>query len=135
MAKSSKVQTKTKPQAEPRSPAKPNSATNSAIQQQRRIQRQVARSDAKPAEAKSGAMQAGARRYPEPPFRKQHQAPPNEANPSSRHQKSQSTRLPTLGRILGRKKGFGAPSPGHPEHAIRSKVNAQVGGVQFTAIY
>lgn len=76
MAKSSKVQTKTKPQAEPRSPAKPNSATNSAIQQQRRIQRQVARSDAKPAEAKSGAMQAGARRYPEPPFRKQHQAKP-----------------------------------------------------------
>ncbi|MGO4816006.1 SDR family NAD(P)-dependent oxidoreductase, partial [Cupriavidus sp. 2MCAB6] len=58
------------------SPAKPNSATNSAIQQQRRIQRQVARSDAKPAEAKSGAMQAGARRYPEPPFRKQHQAKP-----------------------------------------------------------
>ena len=39
----------------------------------RRIQRQVARSDrARPKQELKGAMQAGARRYPEPPFPKQH---------------------------------------------------------------
>lgn len=65
MAKSS-----SKPQA------KPGSAANSAIQQQRRIQRQVAQADKKPTKEKSGAMQAGARRYPEPPFKKQHQPKP-----------------------------------------------------------
>ncbi|MGH6782003.1 MAG: SDR family oxidoreductase [Sphingomonadaceae bacterium] len=70
MAKSS-----TEPQAKPGRPA------SSAIRPQRRIQSQVAQSDAKPTKAKptkakSGAMQAGARRYPEPPFRKQHQAKP-----------------------------------------------------------
>jgi NAD(P)-dependent dehydrogenase (short-subunit alcohol dehydrogenase family) len=48
-----------------------------AASHQRRIQKQVDRTDArkKPPEAK-GAMQAGARDYPEPPFPKQHHAKP-----------------------------------------------------------
>jgi hypothetical protein len=57
------------------------------------------------------------------------------ANPNSRLQKSQSTRHPTLGGILGRKKGFSARSREHPERAIRMNVNAQVEGAQFTGIY
>ncbi len=43
----------------------------------RSIQRQVARADkARPKRELRGAMQAGARRYPEPPMPKQHQAKP-----------------------------------------------------------
>jgi NAD(P)-dependent dehydrogenase (short-subunit alcohol dehydrogenase family) len=44
-----------------------------AVARHRRIQRQVARADAaRPQKTLKGAMQAGARRYPEPPFPKQH---------------------------------------------------------------
>jgi NAD(P)-dependent dehydrogenase (short-subunit alcohol dehydrogenase family) len=71
MAKSS-VKAK-RARGEPRRSAK---AVKGAARQQRRIQKQVARADAKPGSNPSGAMQAGARRYPEPPFKKQHQAKP-----------------------------------------------------------
>jgi NAD(P)-dependent dehydrogenase (short-subunit alcohol dehydrogenase family) len=53
-----------------------------AAEQQRRIQDQVEQADRRAQEEKSfkpknrGAMQAGARRYPEPPFPKQHQEKP-----------------------------------------------------------
>jgi NAD(P)-dependent dehydrogenase (short-subunit alcohol dehydrogenase family) len=44
-----------------------------AAAKHRRIQKQVARADRKrPKQKVNGAMQAGARRYPEPPFPKQH---------------------------------------------------------------
>ena len=51
------------------------------VETQRKIQREIAQADkGKQAEAKSGkkpkAMQAGARRYPEPPMPAQHQAKP-----------------------------------------------------------
>lgn len=55
---------------------KPGKGVKSAAKQQRRIQKQVAQADAKPQRRKSGAMQAGARLYPEPPFPKQHQPKP-----------------------------------------------------------
>lgn len=42
----------------------------------RAIQRQVAKSDKKPRRKESGAMQAGAQIYPEPPFARQHQSKP-----------------------------------------------------------
>lgn len=46
-------------------------------QSQREIQRQVAQADkARPKRKMEGAMQAGARRYPEPPLPRQHQAKP-----------------------------------------------------------
>jgi NAD(P)-dependent dehydrogenase (short-subunit alcohol dehydrogenase family) len=48
-----------------------------AAKKHRRIQNQVARADRKrPKQGLEGAMQAGARRYPEPPFPKQHIAKP-----------------------------------------------------------
>ena len=48
-----------------------------ASSQHRKIQRQVARADKRAPEKKAnGPMQAGARRYPEPPFPKQHLAKP-----------------------------------------------------------
>ncbi|CAN5375619.1 SDR family oxidoreductase [soil metagenome] len=51
-----------------------------AEDEQRAIQAQVAEADEQTPEAKGGAMQAGARRYPEPPLPRQHQAKPgNEA--------------------------------------------------------
>ena len=46
------------------------------VQDQREVQDQVAQSDARAGESKPGAMQAGARRYPEPPLPKQHQKKP-----------------------------------------------------------
>jgi NAD(P)-dependent dehydrogenase (short-subunit alcohol dehydrogenase family) len=50
---------------------------NSAPRRQRQIQRQVAHADKKhPKEAIRRAMQAGARKYPAPPFPKQHQGKP-----------------------------------------------------------
>lgn len=70
-----KLSTKTK-LARPTKPEKPAKCVKAAAKQQRRIQKQVARADAEPAKRKAGAMQAGARRYPEPPFKKQHQAKP-----------------------------------------------------------
>jgi len=45
---------------------------------QRALQKQQASSDAKSQEGEGLAMQAGVRRYPEPPFPKQHQAKPGE---------------------------------------------------------
>jgi NAD(P)-dependent dehydrogenase (short-subunit alcohol dehydrogenase family) len=52
-------------------------SSKSAIGRQRTIQREVARADAAAGEApEAGAMQAGARVYPEPPFPPQHQAKP-----------------------------------------------------------
>lgn len=47
-----------------------------AVQQQRRIQKQVAQAERARPKQKTEAMQAGARAYPVPPFRKQHQAKP-----------------------------------------------------------
>ncbi len=48
-----------------------------AKKSQRALQRQVARADRKrPKQVVAGAVQAGARRYPEPPFPKQHQSKP-----------------------------------------------------------
>ncbi|TCR64731.1 NAD(P)-dependent dehydrogenase (short-subunit alcohol dehydrogenase family) [Bosea sp. BK604] len=55
---------------------KPGKGVKAAAKQQRRIQKQVARADARPQTRKSGAMQAGMRLYPEPPFPKQHQPKP-----------------------------------------------------------
>ena len=46
------------------------------VQDQREVQDQVAESDARRPQSKSGAMQAGARRYPEPPLPQQHQTKP-----------------------------------------------------------
>jgi NAD(P)-dependent dehydrogenase (short-subunit alcohol dehydrogenase family) len=46
------------------------------VERQRDIQHEVARSDEKTSSKKNGAMQAGARKYPEPPFPQQHQAKP-----------------------------------------------------------
>jgi hypothetical protein len=46
------------------------------VERQRDIQHEVARSDEKTSSKKNGAMQAGARKYPEPPFPEQHQAKP-----------------------------------------------------------
>ncbi|HWA18442.1 MAG TPA: SDR family oxidoreductase [Devosia sp.] len=47
-----------------------------AVRKQREIQQEVAEADKKPKGKPEGAMQAGARLYPEPPFPKQHQAKP-----------------------------------------------------------
>ncbi len=49
-----------------------------AEDEQRAIQAQVAEADEKTPEVKGGAMQAGARRYPEPPLPQQHQAKPGD---------------------------------------------------------
>ena len=53
-------------------------SSNSAVRKQRDVQREVAKNDAqqKDKSKPKGAMQAGARLYPEPPFPKQHQAKP-----------------------------------------------------------
>ena len=57
-------------------PAQVKSA-KTAAEKQRSIQKEVdAKDRARPKEKPSGAMQAGARRYPEPPFPKQHHAKP-----------------------------------------------------------
>jgi NAD(P)-dependent dehydrogenase (short-subunit alcohol dehydrogenase family) len=51
----------------------------SVVTRQRRIQRQIAVADKKrPRQESTQAMQAGARRYPAPPFPKQHQAKPGQ---------------------------------------------------------
>jgi NAD(P)-dependent dehydrogenase (short-subunit alcohol dehydrogenase family) len=55
----------------------PQDTSSQAVRQQRDIQSQVAAADKAAGEEKSfGAMQAGARRYPEPPLPQQHQAKP-----------------------------------------------------------
>ncbi|SEG65617.1 SDR family oxidoreductase [Bosea lathyri] len=64
-----------KSSAKPKSD-RPDKSVKAAGKQQRRIQKQVARADARPRPAEAGAMQAGARLYPEPPFKKQHQPKP-----------------------------------------------------------
>ncbi|WP_018857898.1 SDR family oxidoreductase [Rhizobium sp. 42MFCr.1] len=46
------------------------------VQQQRKIQKEVEQADKKGKSKPSGAMQAGARRYPEPPFPQVHQDKP-----------------------------------------------------------
>ena len=52
-------------------------SSSSAVKKQQDVQTEVADSDAKGRNGKpEGAMQAGARDYPEPPFPKQHQAKP-----------------------------------------------------------
>ncbi|MDM9627782.1 SDR family oxidoreductase [Rhizobium sp. S152] len=51
-------------------------SAKSTVAKQRDIQCQVARADAKSKSKPSGAMQAGARNYPEPPFPKVHQDKP-----------------------------------------------------------
>lgn len=45
-------------------------------EKQRKIQKEVAKADVKGKPRQSGAMQAGARRYPEPPYPRVHQAKP-----------------------------------------------------------
>lgn len=53
--------------------------TSKATQTQRRVQRKVDADDRRKAQSRpDGAMQAGARRYPEPPFPKQHHPKPGE---------------------------------------------------------
>lgn len=60
-------------------PKKDASGQSKASAEQREIQAQVDAADKKSAgEEAEGAMQAGARRYPEPPFPKQHQAKPGD---------------------------------------------------------
>ena len=55
------------------------SNTSKATQKQRRVQRKVDADDRRKSKAKSaGAMQAGARNYPEPPFPKQNHPKPGE---------------------------------------------------------
>jgi len=55
----------------------PRRSTMRIAQLQRRIQRQVARSDRHhPPKELKGSMQAGARHYPEPPLPAQHRAKP-----------------------------------------------------------
>ncbi|CAN7475277.1 SDR family oxidoreductase [Mesorhizobium amorphae] len=55
------------------------SNTSKATQKQRRVQRKVDADDRRKSKAKSaGAMQAGARNYPEPPFPRQHHPKPGE---------------------------------------------------------
>lgn len=49
---------------------------NHTVQQQRKIQKEVEQADKKGKSKPSGAMQAGARRYPEPPFPQVHQDKP-----------------------------------------------------------
>ena len=49
---------------------------DAVVAQQRAIQAEVAEADARSGETKGGAVQAGARRYPEPPFPEQHQSKP-----------------------------------------------------------
>ncbi|TCL63606.1 SDR family NAD(P)-dependent oxidoreductase, partial [Rhizobium sp. BK251] len=50
--------------------------SSSTIQKQREIQKQVHKADKKEKSKSTGAMQAGARPYPEPPFPKVHQQKP-----------------------------------------------------------
>ncbi|RVD70308.1 short-chain dehydrogenase, partial [Mesorhizobium sp. M4A.F.Ca.ET.029.04.2.1] len=55
------------------------SDTSKAAGRQRRVQRKVDADDRRKAKAKEpGAMQAGAREYPVPPFPKQHHPKPGE---------------------------------------------------------
>jgi NAD(P)-dependent dehydrogenase (short-subunit alcohol dehydrogenase family) len=51
-------------------------SSSSAVKTQQKVQHEVAASDAKSGGRPEGAMQAGARLYPEPPFPKQHQPKP-----------------------------------------------------------
>ncbi len=51
---------------------------SAVVQTQRDIQEQVGRADRRKSGQESGAMQAGAREYPVPPFSEQHQAKPGE---------------------------------------------------------
>ena len=50
--------------------------TQGVIEQQRDIQREIRKADEQDNDAGGGAVQAGARRYPEPPFPEQHQPKP-----------------------------------------------------------
>jgi NAD(P)-dependent dehydrogenase (short-subunit alcohol dehydrogenase family) len=50
--------------------------TDRAVEEQREVQAQVAKADQKHDGEHKGAMQAGARRYPEPPLPEQHQQKP-----------------------------------------------------------
>ncbi len=53
-------------------------ASSGTVKRQRDIQAEVAAADARQSKKKQGAVQAGARKYPEPPFPKQHQPKPGE---------------------------------------------------------
>ncbi len=56
-----------------------NSNTSNATGNQRKVQKQADALNRKQPKAKTKAMQAGARRYPEPPFpRQRHKKPGNE---------------------------------------------------------
>lgn len=75
--------TKSAKMTESATPMKPATRTNSTSEQaaskQRSVQRKVDAADhTKPSGKSQGAMQAGARRYPVPPFPKQHHPKPGE---------------------------------------------------------
>lgn len=55
-----------------------NAATNKEVRKQRTIQRKVAKDDHRSRSEADRPMQAGARRYPAPPFPKQHQPKPGD---------------------------------------------------------
>ena len=60
-------------------PTGTNTDTSKTVQRQLRIQRKVDADDrAKPKLKPAGAMQAGAREYPAPPFPKQHHPKPGQ---------------------------------------------------------
>ena len=51
-------------------------SSSAAVKKQQNVQKEVAKADAKPSAKPEGAVQAGARLYPEPPFPMQHHAKP-----------------------------------------------------------
>jgi hypothetical protein len=59
----------------------------------------------------------------------------SKVNPNGRNQKSLSTRPRNAWPVFGAKERFSARFTRHKKRASRSKVNAQVGGAQFTCIY
>ncbi len=64
-------------------PTQPQDHSEQAVRQQREIQKEVAAAEkAAPEEKAFGAMQAGARKYPEPPMPAQHMAKPEEIAPA-----------------------------------------------------
>ncbi len=65
------------PNARKRAPGRQAAARKPVAREQRKIQTEVARADTRKSGGKSkGAMQAGARKYPVPPFPRQHQPKP-----------------------------------------------------------
>ncbi|TPJ40362.1 short-chain dehydrogenase, partial [Mesorhizobium sp. B2-7-1] len=73
------ISSRTKSDAARKSGAAKKTDTQKTARRQRSVQRKVDAADRRKPKAKAtGAMQAGARRYPVPPFPKQHHAKPGE---------------------------------------------------------